>query len=60
MYHNGYGVSIDYAEALKWYRLSAAQGNAIAKKTLKRLANVVFSKLPYIHFFITLSNQFLQ
>ena len=37
MYHNGYGVSKDYAEALKWYRLSAAKGNAIAKKNLEAL-----------------------
>jgi len=38
MYHNGYGVSKDYAEALKWYRLSAAQGNARAKENLEALA----------------------
>lgn len=38
MYHNGYGVSIDYAEALKWYRLSAAQGYALAKENIGALA----------------------
>ena len=27
MYRNGKGVPKDYAEALKWYRLSAAQGD---------------------------------
>ena len=38
MYHNGYGVSKDYAEALKWYRLSAAQGYALAKQNFEMLA----------------------
>jgi uncharacterized protein len=28
MYKNGNGVVQDYAEALKWYRLAAEQGNA--------------------------------
>jgi uncharacterized protein len=28
MYKNGNGVIQDYAEAVKWYRLAAEQGNA--------------------------------
>ena len=28
MYAKGQGVPQDYAEALKWYRLAAAQGDA--------------------------------
>ena len=27
MYENGRGVPKDYDEAIKWYRLAAAQGN---------------------------------
>ena len=34
MYHNGEGVAKDYAEALKWYRLAAAQGYAAAQNNL--------------------------
>jgi hypothetical protein len=30
MYERGQGVAKDYAEALKWYRLAAEQGNANA------------------------------
>lgn len=29
MYRNGYGVTKDYAEALKWYRMSAEQGSVM-------------------------------
>ena len=31
MYEKGQGVSLDYAEAVKWYRKAAAQGNEIAQ-----------------------------
>jgi TPR repeat protein len=34
MYSNGYGVAQNYAEALKWYRLAAEQGEAIAQYNL--------------------------
>ena len=30
-YHNGEGVEQDFAEAVKWFRLAAAQGNAQAQ-----------------------------
>jgi uncharacterized protein len=32
MYDNGDGVIQDYAEAVKWYRLAAEQGNAGCSK----------------------------
>ena len=34
MYRNGYGVPQDYAEAMKWYRLAAEQGDASAQYNL--------------------------
>ncbi len=34
MYETGRGVAQDYAEALKWYRLAAEQGVAIAQFNL--------------------------
>jgi TPR repeat protein len=34
MYDNGVGVAQDHAEALKWYRLAAAQGYANARSDL--------------------------
>ena len=34
MYRNGYGVSQDYAEAVKWYRKSAEQGYASGQSNL--------------------------
>ena len=34
MYDTGQGVPQDYAEALKWYRLSADQGDAMAQFNL--------------------------
>jgi uncharacterized protein len=34
MYDNGNGVVQDYAEAVKWYRLAAEQGNAQAQYNL--------------------------
>ena len=34
MYAKGQGVPQDYAEALKWYRLAAEQGNANAQDNL--------------------------
>ena len=33
-YHNGQGVPQDYAEAAKWYRRAAEQGNAAAQYDL--------------------------
>ena len=35
MHREGRGVSKNYKEALKWYRLSAAQGNADAQTALQ-------------------------
>jgi hypothetical protein len=37
MYENGQGVERDKESAVKWYRLSAKQGNVGAQKNLKRL-----------------------
>src|ERR1035438_1005386 len=37
MYDAGKGVPRDYAEAMKWYRKAADQGNADAKKNVTRL-----------------------
>ena len=34
MYASGRGVQQDLAEALKWYRLAAAQGNAFSQNSL--------------------------
>ena len=34
MYRNGEGVPQDYKEAVKWYRLAAEQGDAIAQTNL--------------------------
>jgi TPR repeat protein len=34
MFENGRGVSKDYAEAVRLYRLSAAQGHAFAQNNL--------------------------
>ena len=34
MYHKGHGVPKDYDQALKWYRLAAAQNHAIAQNNL--------------------------
>ena len=34
MYGNGRGVTQDYAEAVRWYRLAAEQGNAVAQGNL--------------------------
>lgn len=34
MYDNGKGVTQDYKEAVKWYRLSAEQGHALAQSNL--------------------------
>jgi uncharacterized protein len=33
-YENGKGVPQDYREAVKWYRLAAAQGNELAQVNL--------------------------
>ena len=35
MFENGLGVALDYAEAVRWYRLAAAQGDADAIANLK-------------------------
>jgi TPR repeat protein len=37
MYYLGRGVPQNYAEAYKWYALSAAQGNAIAVTNRDRI-----------------------
>ena len=37
MYDKGWGVTKDYSEAVKWFRKAAEQGDANAKKALKRL-----------------------
>ena len=34
MYDEGQGVPQDYAEAVKWYRMAADQGNADAQSNL--------------------------
>ncbi len=34
MYDNGQGVPQDYAEAVKWYRMAAEQGDAKAQSNL--------------------------
>ncbi len=34
MFANGKGVAQDYAEAVRWYKLAAAQGNSIAQHNL--------------------------
>ena len=39
MYLFGQGVPMDYAEAMKWYRLAADQGNAAAQTALGLLAS---------------------
>ena len=36
MFGNGQGVSQDYAEAIKWFRLAAVQGDADAQYSLGR------------------------
>ena len=33
-YNEGYGVKIDYVEAVSWYKLAAAQGNVGAQQKL--------------------------
>ena len=38
MYANGDGVPQDYAEAVKWYRKAADQGQAAAKEWLEKNA----------------------
>jgi TPR repeat protein len=37
MFENGLGVAQDYAEAVRLYRLAAAQGDAAAQHSLGRL-----------------------
>jgi TPR repeat protein len=38
MYQSGFdGVTIDYTEAVKWFRKAAEQGNASAKAHLEEL-----------------------
>ena len=43
-YENGLGVKQDYYEAVKWYRLAAAQGNVDARKFLD---NINYRKLGF-------------
>jgi TPR repeat protein len=38
MYANGFGVAKNYVQAHKWYNLSAASGEEIAKKNRDSLA----------------------
>jgi len=37
MFENGEGVAQDRAEAIRWYRLAAAQGHSKASAALNRL-----------------------
>jgi len=37
MYASGQGVAKDEREAVRWYQLAAAQGDAYAQQALKRL-----------------------
>jgi TPR repeat protein len=37
MYHNGDGVPLDYAEAVRWYRLAADQGYVNSQDALGRM-----------------------
>ena len=39
MYYEGQGIPQDYAEALKWYRLAAEQGEALAQFNLGIMYN---------------------
>ena len=34
MYEEGAGIAQDYAEAMRWYKLAAAQGNAFAQNNI--------------------------
>ena len=36
-YYNGWGVKKNNAEAVKWYRKAAEQGNDLAIEAIKRL-----------------------
>jgi TPR repeat protein len=36
MYDHGWGVPQNYAEALKWYRLAADQGDVLAQNSLAK------------------------
>jgi len=42
MYYKGHGVPENDAEAVKWYRKAAEQGNEGAKKMLKALEYSVY------------------
>jgi hypothetical protein len=37
MYHNGEGVPQNYAEAVRWYRKAANQGDAEAQRALDHM-----------------------
>lgn len=41
MYFHGRGVPQNYSEAMRWYRLAAAQGNALAQQRLERLETLI-------------------
>ncbi len=34
MYYEGEGVNVDFEEAMRWFKLAAAQGNAEAQQRL--------------------------
>ena len=40
MYANGQGVLQDYNEAMKWFKLTADQGNEVAKKNFEIVKNL--------------------
>jgi TPR repeat protein len=40
MYHNSQGVPQDYAEAARWFRKAADQGNSLSQFTLGVMYNV--------------------
>jgi TPR repeat protein len=46
MYEEGAGVLQDYLEAAKWYRMSAEQGNVVAKINLGVMLEQGFPGLP--------------
>jgi TPR repeat protein len=44
MYENDRGVTLNYAEAAKWFRKAAEQGNAWSSKALKKMKNDLAQK----------------
>ena len=41
MYYEGYGTEIDFAEALKWFERSAAQGQKEAQEAVAVLQDAI-------------------